>query len=363
MPSSTSSSARIIPSESSPRTLRCSSCSPPGKPRAGQRDRHRRARAEVPGAADDLARLALPHVDPAELEPVGVRVLLGLEHAPDPEEPEVAVLVGHAAALDPLDLGGRDREPLRQLRQRHLERDVLPQPGDRDPQNCLSTRRSPSQSARMSGKSYFSCATRSIPQPKANPLHSSGSTPTFSNTRGSTIAGAAHLEPARVAAGAAARAAADPARDVGLHRGLGEREVVRAEADAPVGPEDRAHHVQQRPLQVGERQPAVDGEALELVEDRVVRRVDRVAAVAAPDRDHVDRRLALLERVDLRSARSPCAAAGRRRRRTSRGASAPGATGRRRACRSCTRRSRPRGRRGSRSRGRGTRPRSGGAPA
>ena len=30
LPSSTSSSARIIPSESSPRTLRCSSCSPPG---------------------------------------------------------------------------------------------------------------------------------------------------------------------------------------------------------------------------------------------------------------------------------------------------------------------------------------------
>ena len=49
--------------------------------------------------------------------------------------------------------------------------------------------------------------------------------------------------------------------------------------------------------------PAVDGEALELVEDRVVRRVDRVAPVAAPDRDHVDRRLALLHRVDLRRRR------------------------------------------------------------
>ena len=33
-----------------------------------------------------------------------------------------------------------------ELVERHLERDVLPQPGDRDSQNCLSTRRSPSQS-------------------------------------------------------------------------------------------------------------------------------------------------------------------------------------------------------------------------
>src|SRR4029453_19585239 len=72
-----------------------------------------------------------------------------------------------------------------------------------------------------------------------------------------------------------------------------------AEADAAVGPEDRPHYIQQRALQVGEREAAVDGKTLELVEDRVVRRVDRVAAVAAAERDHVDRRLALLERVDL----------------------------------------------------------------
>ena len=46
-----------------------------------------------------------------------------------------------------LDLGGRDREPRRELLQRHLDRHVLAQPGDGDAhQNCLSTRRSPSQS-------------------------------------------------------------------------------------------------------------------------------------------------------------------------------------------------------------------------
>src|SRR6185295_10046672 len=44
---------------------------------------------------------------------------------------------------------------------------------------------------------------------------------------------------------------------------------------------------------------AVDRQPLELVEDRVVRGVDVVAPVAAADRDHVDRWLPLLERVDL----------------------------------------------------------------
>ena len=276
---------------------------PAREDRAGQRDGHGRARAEVPGAADDLARLALPHVDPAQLEPVGVRVLLGRDHLADAEEAEVPVLVGDAAALDALDLGGRDREPRRELVERHLDRDVVPQPGDRDSQNCLSTRRSPSQSGRMSGKSYLSCATRSIPQPNAKPDHSLVVDADVREDARVDHACAAHLEPAGVLAGAAACAAADPAGDVGLDRGLGEREVVRAETDAPVRPVERAHHVQERPLEVGERQPAVDGEALELVEDRVVRRVDRVAPVAAPDRDHVDRRLALLHRVDLRRRR------------------------------------------------------------
>ena len=46
--------------------------------------------------------------------------------------------------------------------------------------------------------------------------------------------------------------------------------------------------------------PAVDREPFELVEDREVRRVDRVAPVDAAERDHVDRRLALLHDVDLR---------------------------------------------------------------
>ena len=78
---------------------------------------------------------------------------------------------------------------------------------------------------------------------------------------------------------------------------------MRAKADAPLGPVQGAHHVQQRSFQVGERDALVDGEALELVEDRIARRRDRVAPVDAADRDHVDRRLLLLQDVDLRRRR------------------------------------------------------------
>src|SRR5438270_80451 len=59
--------------------------------RAGERDRDLCAGAEVPGTADDLRRLALADVDTTDLQPVGFRVLLGLEHVPDTEEAEVAL--------------------------------------------------------------------------------------------------------------------------------------------------------------------------------------------------------------------------------------------------------------------------------
>src|SRR3954470_9606317 len=48
-------------------------------------------------------------------------------------------------------------------------------------------------------------------------------------------AGAAHLDPARVLADRAARAAAVEARDVRLHRRLRERVVVRTEEDDTTG--------------------------------------------------------------------------------------------------------------------------------
>ena len=72
-----------------------------------QRDRDRRARLEVPRAADDLARVPLPHVDLAHAQPVGIRVRLDREHAADEEATEVAVEVRDADVDHALDLERR----------------------------------------------------------------------------------------------------------------------------------------------------------------------------------------------------------------------------------------------------------------
>ena len=78
---------------------------------ARQGDRDRGAGAEVPRAADDLPRLVLPHVDAAELEPVGIRVLSGLEHPADAVQAEVSVDVGDAdpfeASTTPIETSTR----------------------------------------------------------------------------------------------------------------------------------------------------------------------------------------------------------------------------------------------------------------
>ena len=112
-------------------------------------------------------------------------------------------------------------------------------------------------------------------------------------------AGAAHLDPAGVLAHRAALAVAEEAGDVELDRRLGEREEARAHAHLALRPEQLAEELQHRAAQVGERDPAVDGEALDLLERRRVRRVRRVAPVDATRRDHVDRRLPRQHRLDL----------------------------------------------------------------
>ena len=127
-PSSSSRSDRIIPWRDFAAELAALDNEPSGQRRAWERDRDRRARAEVPGAAHDLVRLGLAHVHRAELQPVGVRVLPGLEHLPDAEEAEVPAFVRDA---EPFDRGDDRRghvEPRRKLLHRHLERDVVAKP-------------------------------------------------------------------------------------------------------------------------------------------------------------------------------------------------------------------------------------------
>ena len=99
---------------------------------AGQCDRDGRARSEVPRPADDLVGVALPHVDDTELEPIRVRVLPGAEHLPGAEEAEVPAVVRYSPVLDRRDDRTRDVDPLGEVVERHLEPNVIAEPGERD---------------------------------------------------------------------------------------------------------------------------------------------------------------------------------------------------------------------------------------
>ena len=68
-------------------------------------------------------------------------------------------------------------------------------------------------------------------------------------------------------------------------------------------PKSAAQQELERSLEVGEGDALVDGEPLDLVEDRVALRIGRVAPVDAAERDHVDGRLLRLHRPHLRGRR------------------------------------------------------------
>src|SRR5439155_26559382 len=97
---------------------------------------------------------------------------------------------------------------------------------------------------------------------------------------------AADLDPTLLLAEPAAGALADEARHGSAERRLREREEVGYEARTHVLAEELAQQVSQRALEVGERDSLVDGESLDLVEDRIVRRIGCFTAVAAAVLDH-----------------------------------------------------------------------------
>ena len=98
------------PAETSPRSWPRRAEPGPGSLAPGKRDRHGGAHAEVPRAADDLARLGLADVHLAA--EAGRHSGACPPRAPaDAEEPVVAVLVDARAARS-VDLGRADREPV-----------------------------------------------------------------------------------------------------------------------------------------------------------------------------------------------------------------------------------------------------------
>ena len=175
-PSSSSCSERIIPRETSPRSFASSSFVPPGSTAPGSATATVAPSPKFHAPQTICRELPLPHVDAAELEPVRVRMLPGLDDAADEIVVGVPVRVRDPATKDVLHHRGRDREALRELVGRDVELDVLAQPVERDAhQNCSRSRRSFCQSMRMSVRPWRSMKIRSRPQPKAKPETSSGS--------------------------------------------------------------------------------------------------------------------------------------------------------------------------------------------
>ena len=78
---------------------------------------------------------------------------------------------------------------------------------------------------------------------------------------------------------------------------------MRDEPTLAVRAEERLDEVIQRPEKIAQRDPLVDGETLDLVERRCMRRVGCVTAVHATRAHDVDRRLARLHGADLRRRR------------------------------------------------------------
>src|SRR6266487_5267317 len=87
------------------------------------------------------------------------------------------------------------------------------------------------------------------------------------------------LQPAGVFADAAPLAVAERAIDIDLGARFREREVAATEAHAASLAEELLRETLQAALEIGHRAKLVDQEALDLVEHRLVRRVDRLVAV------------------------------------------------------------------------------------
>src|SRR4030095_10178857 len=110
-------------------------------------------------------------------------------------------------------------------------------------------------------------AEAATPDPDPKPLPLLGVVADGLEHGGIHLAGAAHLDPARVLADRAALAVTEVAGDVEFDRRLGEREKARAHANLSLAAEDGGRERLHRPAEVGQRDVAIDRERFHLVED------------------------------------------------------------------------------------------------
>ena len=286
-PSPTSSSARIIPRGVARREARRSS--------SGEVEIGRCAPGSATATVAPASKFHAPHtISRASPSPTSTwqtrsRSAFGcvsdLEHPADEEAPEVAVDVGDAARSTAATTAVDDVETLGDLLDRNASTvDVLAEPGERGAhQNCLRSRGSLRQSSRRSRGSRAG-ARRCARAPSRTRTPCTARGRSRRTRRGSDRPSRSRRPRSSPVTGTPD----SPIRrrswhdDVGLDGRLGEREVsASGSRSARSSPKSALQQVVERPQEVGERDPLVDGEPLDLVERRRVRRVGRVPPVDA----------------------------------------------------------------------------------
>src|ERR1700722_3359680 len=112
-------------------------------------------------------------------------------------------------------------------------------------------------------------------------------------------ASAEQFDPARLLAHVAALAAAEHARRVHFHGRVGERKIAGSQARFYFRPEEFAHEIFDRALEIAKGDVRVDGQAFDLVKHETVRRVGIIASIHFSGHDDAYGRLLLFHRAHL----------------------------------------------------------------
>ena len=158
--------------------------------------------------------------------------------------------------------------------------------------NGSENRTSPSTMSRISGIPLRNCRVRSRPMPNAKPEYTSGSMPAARNTFGLTMPQPPHSTqpgPPFLFSNHTSTSA-----DGSVNGKKCGRIRVRA-----CGPNSERANASRVPRRLRHRQPAIDREALHLMEHRGVGGVQFVGAEGAADRDDVHRQVAVQQRAHL----------------------------------------------------------------
>ena len=169
VPIASSSSARIIPFETTPRSFAAPSFVPSGITAPGRATATVWPGGDVRRAADDLRGSPSPTSTWQTRQPVGVRVLLGAEHAPDDE---VRAAAADAVVVDPVDLGAGHRRAASASSRTPAGRARRTRAASRAGASCRTAPGSAGRcrrSRRRSGTPCLSIAIRSMPIPNAKP--------------------------------------------------------------------------------------------------------------------------------------------------------------------------------------------------